>query len=311
MGNAKKWLPLYAILMVPLFLLSSCSNAGKAANSAASPVIEEAPEDEGIPIEQTEPEMQMPESTFFEEEPGLPVDDNNLLWIVEPTLEYDEIRFFRGVFGFIGYTTDYELYQIDVKTGEALREVPITGGWRTPYDYGYDPKTGTFYYNLEYDYYPEDGDTVIRESMDYVISVHEVEVFSGGGSGSGFNANPFYKAAIYANGKFVSDFIYDEVISGNKIARVRLNAKYAFADNTGELLTDFLFDEVSANSDSNIAVRKDGYWGFVDPSGNELIPYVFVDALSIDADSAFVKHNGKYGILDVAHTISAFRSGSG
>ena len=79
------------------------------------------------------------------------------------------------------------------------------------------------------------------------------------------------------------------------------NGKYAFADNTGNLTTEFIYDDVASIAKGYIAVKKGNAWGFVDVFGNEVIPYIFSDAVT-----AFVKHNGRYGILDVKKTADAF-----
>ena len=243
-----------------------------------------------------------------------------IIWKVDPVLEYDDIQFFHSIYdwednagsNFIGYTSD-RMFFIDEKTGGVLQETYPTGGFRDPFSYGFYPETDEFFYNEEYEFEPEEKDLVMRKSQNTAICVYEVErVFSD-------YPDPDYpdyfwyeskgegmpKCAIYFNGGFVSDFVYDDVIGGNSIAFVRQNDKYAFADSAGNLITEFVYDDVAEIAKGYVAVKKGSAWGFADASGKEVIPFIFEDAVNIDADTAFVKHNGKYGILDVKKTADA------
>lgn len=224
--------------------------------------------------------------------------DSELVWTVAPTLEYDSMLFHPD-YGFLAATPNNEEFVIDEKTGETLREFIATGGLRTPFEYGYYPKTGAFFYFEEYEQNPEKTDVVIRESQNTALAVYEVEWY---GEYKIFDAKEGGKYAIFCNGEFVSDFVYDLVIGGDSTAFVKQNDKYALADGSGNLVTEFIFDDVALTTKGYIAVKKGSAWGFVDASGKEMIPFIFDHALNIDADTAFVKYNGKYGVLDVKKT---------
>jgi hypothetical protein len=239
-----------------------------------------------------------------------PVNAENLMWRVAPILKYDEITFLRSYpladrdDVFIAYTHD-SMFFIDEITGDIVEETGPTGGFRYPYSYGFYPDTGAFFYSQEYSYWPEENDVVIQKSQNAVISVHELVITVENGYDY-YEIKEGEKYAIYYNGKFVSDFIYDVVIGGNHIALVNQNDKYALADNTGSLITGFIYDDVAEIAKGYIAVKRGNAWGFVDSAGKEVIPYIFADAVNIDADTAFVKHNGKYGILDIGKTAENF-----
>ncbi len=232
--------------------------------------------------------------------------EKNLMWKADPELDYEEIKFFHE-FGFIGYNNaGMDMVLLDGKTGEVISGVDPEGGFRIPYLYIYSAKTKAFYYDEEYAFHRERTETVRKLSKDRIISVFlpangSVEDFldrvpEDFWSNSGF--------AIYFNGKFMTDFVFDEVIGGNQIAIVKQNQKYALAGSDGQLRTDFVFDEVSPVAARYIAVKSEGLWGFIDPFGKEVIPSVFDDAIVIDDDTAFIKVHGKYGILDVHETAS-------
>jgi len=250
---------------------------------------------------QAEAETEIPAPTEESPQAEIPAthitDDNEtpgMAWVIEPTLEYDNIRFFPAL-GYIGYTIDYRLFFLDEESGEAISETHPTGGFRLPYSYGYHADTMTFHYDVEYEYRPEEDEILLAKSKDAVLSIYELEP-------SAWNVYEFKadsKYAIYYDGRFASEFIYDHIIGGNNIAFVRQSDKYAFADANGNLLTDFEFDSVSQIAGTYIAVQKGTSWGFVDLAGNEVIPFIFEDAMNIDEKMAFVKYDGKYGILDV------------
>ncbi len=234
--------------------------------------------------------------------------EENLLWQVEPALDYEEIRFFHE-FGFIGYSdSGMDMVLLDGQTGKAISSIEPEGGFRMPYLYLYSEKSKTFYYNENYAFHWEPTETVDKLSKDRVISVflsanesvedylyREPEDFWSKND-SGF--------AVYFNGQFMTDFVFDEVIGGNQIAIVKRNQKYALAGSDGKLRTDFVFDEVSPIATRYIAVKSEGLWGFVDPFGKEVIPFAFNNAVVIDDARAFVEIYGKYGILDIPQTAS-------
>ena len=247
-------------------------------------------------------------STLFSFAACSPVDAANLIWKVNPTLEYDDIQFFHA-FGFIAYAGE-RMYVIDGKTGGIISETFPTGGFRVPFIYGFYSDTGTFFYNVEYSYDPEKTDVVAQASQNTAVAVYELERFVGDGISQPAGSHYYEykdgsKFAIYYNGKFVSDFVYDLVVGGNSIAFVMQNDKYAFADGAGKLITEFIYDDVASIAKGYVAVKKGSAWGFVDASGKEMIAHIFAEAVNIDADTAFVKYNGKYGILDVKKTTAA------
>jgi len=222
--------------------------------------------------------------------------DESLVWIIAPSLAYDNIRFFYNL-GFIAYDNNNAMFVIDEKTGDIIAETGPSGGFYVPYSYGYHSDSDTFFYSLEYEYIPESTKTVVLESLDTIISVHELEM-----SYDHYEYKEDSKYAIFYNGEFVSGFIYDEVIGGNSMALVMNGGKYAFAGADGNLLTNFIFDDIAVIAKGYIAVKVGDYWGFVEASGKEVIPFIFEDAVNIDECAAFVKYNGMYGILDVSVT---------
>ena len=230
-----------------------------------------------------------------------PISEGDLIWNVEPTLPYHWIMFFRAL-GYIAYDGSQEYpdgFYIDERTGMFVEESFPTGGFPEPYTYGYDRRTNGFYYWIEYASSLISTEDVILESSSVVLSVYEFE-----GDDWGWNLIENPKYAIFSNGEFVSDFVYDRVIGGNGVALVMLDGKFAVADYRGNFMTEFVFDDAAEIATGFIAVRIGDKWGFLDLLGEEIIPFIFEDAIGIDEDTAFVKLNGFYGILNVRMTVS-------
>jgi len=230
-------------------------------------------------------------------------DESSHIWKLDPTLEYDTISFFHNIFGFVGYTVDYQMYVLDGQTGQVIGDAYATGGFGDPYYYGYYAETDTFLYNIEYAYHPAAKEDVVLSSQNKAICVVEIVKYIGDGY-EYYDGKQDGKCAVYINGDFVSDYVYDYVIGGNSVAFVMQNGKFAFADMDGKLLTEFIFDDVGVIADGFIAAGIDDKWFFVDKHGNAVIPYGFEHIVNIDGSTAFVKYNGRYGILDVQKTLA-------
>ena len=208
------------------------------------------------------------------------IDTSDIVWIVEPTLEYNEVYYCW----LCGYTANSFTYIIDESTGQ------ITGfhdGHGGPYfqTWLYDSESGIF--------------ALYRYGWDQEITIHPINDFS-----------------IHFL-SYVNNLNYVKQVDVNKIIKIEVedweysynlgtkyeNSKYAISYGS-VLLTDFIYDNPDNLSDSliyknAIPVSINGKWGFINKSGNLIIPFIFDHAASSDGETAFVKINGKYGIIDV------------
>jgi len=251
-------------------------------------------------------------------------DGDSLVWVLPPTIEYEAI-FYRHDHGDSGFYVRVEMEGggtrlIDTKTGK-------TKGWEfsapffIPYHYRFfsHPKMEEYYKPTDYSDDHVTFDEVIRASQGKVIAIWkftnqnitdaELESLKHSFEPYRFESPHSFKYgkyAIFNNGEYVSDFIYDHVIGGDSIAFARQDGKYALLDMNGELLTDFLYNDVGEVAKRYAAVSLDGKWGFTDKSGNVMIDFMFDKALVIDESTAFAKYNGRYGILNVAKTAAPF-----
>lgn len=68
------------------------------------------------------------------------------------------------------------------------------------------------------------------------------------------------------------------------LCRVEQDGKYALADDSGFLLTDYLYDFIQPDlSEPPFAVKRDGHCGFIDESGREVVPAVYDKTWSVFA----------------------------
>lgn len=79
---------------------------------------------------------------------------------------------------------------------------------------------------------------------------------------------------INEDGNIVIPFEFDNAghFSEDGLVSVYKDGKWAFMDEAGELITDFIFDKVSDFSYGRAAVCRDGKWGYINAKGEEVIP---------------------------------------
>jgi hypothetical protein len=277
------------------------------------------------PVITTEPPVVTNEPTPYEPTPEVPEKSAELVWAVEPHLDFTRILCYKGIVpydGYLAYTEDDYMYIVDEKTGEILRQTGPTGGIANDTHYYYDEQTGEFFYNLQYDYYREDKSVVDSKSRNMMLTISrcKMEQTEWGGYENTMNYKEM-RAAVYYNGNFISDFDYEDAFSGIEVAflaeyyyqLVSDLPKYAVMNKNGELITDFSYVGGSRIAKGYVAVGKtenselDEKWGLLDYDGNEIIPFVFESIEGIDEYTVFAKYEGKYGILDVRATAEFLR----
>lgn len=74
--------------------------------------------------------------------------------------------------------------------------------------------------------------------------------------------------------------------------------------NTCEPITDAIYTNAKYFESGFCPVEKDGKWGFIDETGNEVTDFIFDDASSVYEGKAFVGTDGVYGVIDLARTVS-------
>lgn len=121
------------------------------------------------------------------------------------------------------------------------------------------------------------------------------------------------KYGIYAaDGQMIGGEYTDAVGFSDGICAVFNGSKWAYADTSGKLLTEFVYDaskvsthvadeaEVYLVSDGLIPVNRDGQWGYIDMTGQEKVACLFEKTTPSVEGKAWVRYNGKWGIADLS-----------
>jgi hypothetical protein len=127
-------------------------------------------------------------------------------------------------------------------------------------------------------------------------------------SGAAYSGGRFFAMSdgLYCmydgDGRRVSDAQYEDcapfAASGGGYAAVRLGGKWGFADNSGNLVIEPIFEDARSFSNGLAAVRRGGRWGYIDPSGDMAIDCIFELAGDFGGKGcAMVKTEGKWKML--------------
>ena len=206
-------------------------------------------------------------------------DYSEFVWIVPPMLEHNFIYHCVVCDSFTPTFDCYSGRRIDRKTGEFMDEDVPRGG------------------------HGGSGDLVFYDSEKNLIGIRNVHGPTQMFPFDGFieNTNDFVVAGWVNSPVWVekwdeSGWWYEDP------------DKYAVMYN-GRFITDFLFDEFNyegvagRSRNAIIAMGMEGSWGLIDRNGNVALPFVFEHIVVIDNDTAFAKYNGRYGILDLRSSI--------
>lgn len=139
------------------------------------------------------------------------------------------------------------------------------------------------------------------------------------------------KYGIYTNtGEMIGGDYASAVGYSEGVCAVFNGNKWAYVDENGTFLTDFLYDNSKVSThvgdedhvyllaDGLIPVNRDGKWGYLDEFGQERISCVFEKTTPSTDGKAWIQLNGKWGIADFSSipviaktvTITGVASGS-
>ena len=116
----------------------------------------------------------------------------------------------------------------------------------------------------------------------------------------GVYANGYYP--VIASDDFNSDY---EKLSGSH------GQKAAFVNGeTGELITEYLYDDYQWFQGGYCPVKRDGKWTYINKDGKEISGLLFDDASVVYAGKAYVKYDGAYRLIDLNKTESRHLEGT-
>lgn len=114
------------------------------------------------------------------------------------------------------------------------------------------------------------------------------------------------KWGFKAGNKIVIKATYDAVLPFKlDRARVRIDGKFGFIDDSAELVIPAKYDEADQFFDGLAKVKLGDKYGFLDTSGKTVIPIELDYAESFESGTALVKRNGEPGKIDTEGTFTA------
>ena len=211
---------------------------------------------------------------------------DQLVWLVQPTLEYDDVQWdgLCGVLAFKNGDLDHSI--VDERTGQFIRWHDIGHGGGGAAEWLYDSEKNLFGLYIHF--------------FGASVELHPINEFSQHFPDSTNTLNLVRQVDSTAIAEI--DYTYD---MGAKYE----NSRYAVAYGT-TFITEFVYDTPIFDTGriyrNSIPVQSNNRWGFIDRNGIA-IPFVFEDVVvGGSEETAFVKINDRYGIIDIGATIVAF-----
>lgn len=229
-------------------------------------------------------------------------------WVVEPTIEADDIYYIKSCEDYISHN--------ELRRQDATPIAVIDRGGQK----GLIDMNGKMLVETEY--------TEIVKFMDYYWLQCEEPVELGGyeqeviiydpaegllpGIGMGINDRVafYYYNSLESAVNDVLGYVMSDIpqnpypvqktsgryadFDGLSIEWVRSNGgKYAIFNGKTQV-TDFIYDECGTYSEGLLAVCMDGKWGYVDGDGNEIIPLAYDSSWNMFTDSLFMARDNYY-----------------
>jgi len=211
-------------------------------------------------------------------------ENNSIVWVVEPILEYDFIYyccFFSTECHGGEFICSVTGQIIDWPQDLAFGHGPLGRGWV------YDPQVTLLGFGGVGDY----------SGMD-LRPIHEWADSFAWGEPHGIMLVQLVDSTVRDITEAGTEFLSDDAHSG----------KFAVMDYP-HLVTDFIFGSGLGGVFfvfDTIPVYIGDMWGLIDTNGNVAIPFMFEHVVRIDNDTAFARYNGKYGIINIPLTIANF-----
>ncbi len=136
----------------------------------------------------------------------------------------------------------------------------------------------------------------------------------------GYDASKIKYTGVFGYRTSDGTIVFDGTLSGavgfeNGLGAIKKDGKWAYIDDDGQLLTDFLYsdtkvsnhlhdnNDVYLESEGFIPVCKDEKWGWIDNRGNEVVSAEYDKTTPVYESHAWTCENGKWGILDLSKVV--------
>lgn len=267
---------------------------------------------------------------------------SDVSWSVEPTLGYDDVEYFEnGTYVFTengkkGLVNSEGKILIDAKYDDFFRcscGVVFTDSERKKAlalndDYTVSSEIEATAHPDYYGFYAYFNEKTVVVSVgdrttakdapetDGALTFEQVSLVVDKKKG-GYDSSKIGHSGIFGYRTSDGVVVFDGTLEGavgfeNGIAAIKRNGKWAYIDEKGSQLTDFIYSDtkipnrlhdetyVYLISEGFIPVCEDEKWGWLDKNGKEVVACEYEKTTPVYESHAWVKQNGKWGILDLS-----------
>lgn len=150
----------------------------------------------------------------------------------------------------------------------------------------------------------------VRFEADNDPSIHREELnvlplIDGGGTTIGYAVVDRAGSVRFSHTNLISSVEnYPDIINGF-LVETQNNTVFAVINaETGDAITDFIYEDYLFFEDGYMPVKRNGKWGFIDETGKEVTDFIFDDVSSLYNGLVYVSQNGTYGVLDLKQTLA-------
>lgn len=267
---------------------------------------------------------------------------SSVSWAVEPTLGYEDVEYFEnGTYVFTengkkGLVNSEGKILIDAKYDDFFRcscGVVFTDSERKNAltladDYTVSLESEAAAHPDYYGFYAYFNDKIVIVSVgdrttaktapetDGALTFEQVSLVLDKKKG-GYDSSKIGHSGIFgyrtSDGTVVFDGTLESAVGfEDGIAAIKRNGKWAYIDENGNALTDFVYSDTKVPnrlhdnasvyliSEGFIPVCRDGKWGWLDKNGKEAVACEYEKTTPVYGSRAWVKQDGKWGILDLS-----------
>ncbi len=267
---------------------------------------------------------------------------SSVSWAVEPTLDYEDVEYFEnGTYVFTengkkGLVNSEGKILIDAKYDDFFRcscgvvftDTERKNALTLADDYTVSLESEATAHPDYYGFYAYFNDKIVIVSVgdrttaktasetDGALTFEQVSLVPDKKKG-GYDSSKIGRSGIFGYRTSGGTVVFDGTLESavgfeNGIAAIKKDGKWAYIDENGNALTDFVYSDTKVPnrlhdtasvyliSEGFIPACRDGKWGWLDKNGKEVVACEYEKTTPVYGSRAWVNQDGKWGILDLS-----------